>query len=275
MRSSINAQVFRRYLKTHHADATENFIPMGAVVIKSKAEWKAAKRDFYNSERKILYEKISEADVKDTWSGRADPFLCLFYHCHVMCCSNENVSGGVANGTTALFEGICLKEGRTTHPIQVDGMWVHAVDVDDIEYMKLRWYDCKFTGSFQLKPTRRLFKVMYPVQMGDKTKKVPTSVYLTCFAINLNTATTGFKLQGSTVEYIVIAQWSKVKNFAYVLLSRCRKLAGLFLLEPLPTDINFVPEAKYSSMMSKLRSKIATVPLSFDNMMSYFQSEGH
>jgi hypothetical protein len=50
----------------------------------------------------------------------------------------------------------------------------------------------------------------------------------------VNHTTTGHKLQGKTVKLLGIAEWSKVKNWAYVVLSRIKTLGGLFLMKPIP-----------------------------------------
>ena len=70
----------------------------------------------------------------------------------------------------------------------------------------------------------------------------------------LNHATTGHKLQGKSLNSLVIAEWSKKKNWVYVVLSRVRTLEGLFLLKPIPEDIKFDPKLEYLKMMDKLRN---------------------
>jgi hypothetical protein len=66
----------------------------------------------------------------------------------------------------------------------------------------------------------------------------------------VNHATMGHKLQGKTVESLVIAEWSRVKNWNYVVFSRVKRLSGLFLMEPIPEDINFLPASNYLEMMA-------------------------
>jgi hypothetical protein len=73
-------------------------------------------------------------------------------------------------------------------------------------------------------------------------------------------ATTGHKLQGKTVKSLVIAEWSKVKNWAYVVLSRVKTLSGLFLMSPIPEDIDFGPAEDYMDMMQSLRQRILATP---------------
>ena len=53
------------------------------------------------------------------------------------------------------------------------------------------------------------------------------------FPIISNSATTGHKLQGATLENLYITTWLYGKNWVYVVLSRVTSLDGLFLKEPL------------------------------------------
>jgi hypothetical protein len=76
----------------------------------------------------------------------------------------------------------------------------------------------------------------------------------------VNHATTGHKLQGKTIESLVIAEWSKVRNWAYVVLSHVRTLGGLFLTKPIPEEINFSPASDYLDMMANLRKRILATP---------------
>ena len=60
---------------------------------------------------------------------------------------------------------------------------------------------------------------------------------MTQFPVNLNDATTGHKLQGMSKDVVIVTSWPKggtakwFKNWEYVVLSRVRKLSGLYLLE--------------------------------------------
>ena len=83
-----------------------------------------------------------------------------------------------------------------------------------------------------------------------------TTIELTQFPVVGNFATTGHKLQGKSLDALLIAEWSKVKNWAYVVLSRVRTLAGLYLENPIPDDIDFSPHSDYLDMMVRLRETI-------------------
>ena len=64
------------------------------------------------------------------------------------------------------------------------------------------------------------------------------------FPVNLNDATTGHKLQGMSkdVPIVTLCPTKKVfENRVYVVLSRIRKLDGLYLLEPIDMKHSFQP----------------------------------
>jgi hypothetical protein len=67
-------------------------------------------------------------------------------------------------------------------------------------------------------------------------------------------------LQGKTVAKLVIAEWSNLKNWAYVVISRVKTLDGLFLLKPIPQDYDFSPAGDYLDMMAYLRQNIQATP---------------
>jgi hypothetical protein len=60
---------------------------------------------------------------------------------------------------------------------------------------------------------------------------------MTQFAINMSLATTGHKLQGMTMDLLILAEISLVPNWLYVVLSRVTTLQGLFLMQPLKKEM--------------------------------------
>ena len=63
---------------------------------------------------------------------------------------------------------------------------------------------------------------------------------------------------------LVIVEWRNTENWADIVLSRVKTLAGIFLLEALPEYFSFAPAPEYLSMMERLRSTILTTE--WDNM---------
>jgi hypothetical protein len=105
-----------------------------------------------------------------------------------------------------------------------------------------------------------MYSVNFPIEEFGEKFKMKTSMEVTHFAIVSNHCTTGHKLQGKSLDELIIAQWSKKRNWAYVVLSRVRSLQGLYLLAPLPIDIDFTPHPDYMDMMERLRNSILATP---------------
>jgi hypothetical protein len=90
------------------------------------------------------------------------------------------------------------------------GFWVNAVNVDDVEFLELEWYDLtRFQGKFRIaaKLSIKLRGVVSSFRARDKM-----NIGLTQFPVVVNCATTGHKLQGKSLDSLVILEWSNVKN---------------------------------------------------------------
>jgi hypothetical protein len=51
-----------------------------------------------------------------------------------------------------------------------------------------------------------------------------------------------------------------VKNWAYIVLTRIKTLGGLFLMSPIPEDIDFGPAKDFFDMIQSLRQRILATP---------------
>ena len=100
----------------------------------------------------------------------------------------------------------------------------------------------------------------YPICEFGLNTRIQTSIELQFLPVIVNHATTGHKLQGKTVESLVIAEWSRVKNWNYVVFSCVRTLIGLFLTKPIPEDMEFSPASNYLEKMADLRKTILATP---------------
>ena len=258
-RCEINARVFKNYLEVYHATCTEQNIPKTGIVIKANARWARTKVPLSFEQRKILFEECSDADCK-SGSQHCDPLLCLFSNCNVMGTTNDDVDNGIANGVTAVFKQIHLLDEANLVPIQLYGFWVYSVNIQDVKSLEMEWQDSRFKGRFRVQPKKQNFQVRYPVMEFGKMMYLKPTIQFDFFPILINHATTGHKLQGKSMDELVIAEWSKVKNWAYVVLSRVRTLNGLFLTEEIPEDIEFGPAPKYLQMMERLRPRILKTP---------------
>ena len=107
----------------------------------------------------------------------------------------------------------------------------------------------------------RTFKVKHGVplwlQMTSNSKKNTRDVIMkaTQFPVVSNDATTGFKLQGSSVDKLIVKEWVNKKNWEYVMLSRVRELGGLFLEHPISENPNhYQLKPAYLSMLADFDS---------------------
>jgi len=84
---------------------------------------------------------------------------------------------------------------------------------------------------------------------------------MTQFPVNLNDATTGHKLQGMSKDFVIVTSWPKggmakwFKNWEYVVLSRVRKLAGLYLLEAIDPEQSFKPTEEFQRYLRIIKMK--------------------
>ena len=274
-RAEINAEVFKAYLESNHKDATHDNIPTSAIIIKSNAFWGGSKKRLSFDQRKTLFEQCSEDDCKTKDNIRIDPFMCLHYNCEIMNTENEDVDKGKAKGTTSHLEKVWLKRGAKLQPMRVYGFWVYAVDVQDVDHLELRWHSMdRFQGTFKEYPKTALCHVDFPVTfMGEKMNLKDTPMRIQQFPVVLNHATTCHKLQGKSLDALVVAEWAAIRNWAYVVISRVRTLDGLYLLKPIPENVDFKPDEEYLAMMKRLRSRISAMAEQVENLRRIIQKQ--
>ena len=261
LRCSLNSEIFKMYLKKHHSWCTETNICQSAIVIKANASWEKSKIVLTFGQRKILFEECSEANTRNKRNTKCDPLLCLCEGSNVMVNENADVANGIANGTNCLFRYAKLKPGAILEPLMMHGFWVYSVAVNDVEYLELEWQDAsRFKGTFQVHSKKAMYVVDFPMPQHKKRIRLKTKMILEQFPVVINFATTGHKLQGKSLVSLVIAEWTDLKNWAYVVISRVCTLMGLFLLSPIPENYIFTPPKAYLEMMDRLRHKFLAKP---------------
>jgi hypothetical protein len=177
-----------------------------------------------------------------------------------MVTQNKDVLYGILNGTVCKCRKLVLKPGIEIKKIQMFNYWINTIGMDNMEYIEVEWEDCNhFVGKFLLKPETATFKVKYPI-LSSGNSCVQAQIELKYLPIIVNHAKTGHKLQGKTVKLLVIAEWSKVKNCAYIVLSRFKTLEGLFLMKPIPEDIDILQPKEYLDMMENIRRTLLATP---------------
>ena len=94
----------------------------------------------------------------------------------------------------------------------------------------------------------------------------------TQFPIVINNATTGHKLQGSSVDQLFVHEWQYTTNWAYVVLSRVRTLKGLYMRDALDRNLSkYKVLEKLTKMLDRMR-KAAPAPLTdsdYEQILKY------
>jgi PIF1-like helicase len=244
-RDSINAAIFHERLKAYYTtynSATE-FLLIFSDNIYIQDSSKVYK---HFNKPNIFWEKFGENDIKmPNGTGRMDPVLKLYYGCSVMLPTNINVAIGQANGTQATVEKVVLKQGEQTTIIEMDGIPVPSVLASQIDCVHLRHSNTRAQPqTFTITPKSHTFKLKFRKM---KATQLP---------MLLNNATTGHKLQGSSVDHLFVHKWSNVTNWNYVMLSRVRTMKGLYARKPLDCDLSkYALKPSYAAMVKKFQHK--------------------
>ena len=189
------------------------------------------------------------------------------------------------NGTVVKLVSVKIKPGATSHVwCEFYGRKVWTVNIRDVQYLTVELSDDsddikslkkeidhlkqnpansntsnseiqKLERLLQLKTQQRQFRIP-PEQHEVKVTVTPTrfcdlketfKCHMTLFPVNINTSSTGHKLQGRSKDILIITSWPKFKNnicfrnWEYVVLSRVRTLAGLYLFQPIDMEQSFKP----------------------------------
>ena len=201
---------------------------------------------------------------------------------------SERVPRG--NGTMCRFRSIKLKENATSLRIKMfHGKKVRTVNAEDVEYMECEVVDnsshiksmTKKLRTLLLTPNKNKHKIqrlkqkiqterdnkvfrletittktMVKCSINEFTPPLSFKTVMTQFPINMADAVTGHKLQGRTLEQIIITGWglSMWRNWEYTVLSRVKTRKGLFLLEELDLDKSYGATQQFKDFIKRLKT---------------------
>ncbi len=234
-RDSINAATFEHFCTgSNPSDRTSIMILMDELMMPDDS--KCLKPVSDPSIKSAFWERCGEDDCYKKWNGRVDPVLKLYPGCPVMLTENTCVAGGMANGTRAHVRKVVLKTSESTTSVPIgNGQTVNAVFASQVKEVRLEHEDNSIRPQkFSVTPVKHAFTTTFPTEFGPQK----ASMQGLQFPFVSNTCTTGHKLQGATVDDILVNSWCYTKNWHYVVLSRVRTMKGLYLREPLSEDLS-------------------------------------
>jgi hypothetical protein len=187
---------------------------------------------------------------------------------------NENidVKNCIANGTMCEFECVILKKGvsfESLENIEIDGYFVRCVSVCQVERIKLRLLDGLHKNEeirfILLEPKQVSAKVQFPIPLYEtidrNTKRFTRGIRMKQFPLNCANARTIHKLQGRSIDNLVISSWDYSDNWIYVALSRVRTMNGLFLRLPLEHSKCRGMSKEVRQFMETMREKVPEPPV--------------
>jgi hypothetical protein len=260
-RTAINAGIFSNVLKAHcKASASD---PSHMLVVKAgdmvRTTKSGGKHPMGEDDKEHVYENCGDHKLRAKVFGRnahfVDPMLKLHCRIPLMLVTNDDVPNGHANGTRVLLEGVVLKDGITTEIMLVDGIRCPSVDASNVNH-----FVCSSQANsdklFLIQPKAMACAAKAPIPShigGTVQATINFNVTLTQLPVLVNNATTGHKLQGQTKKDLVVAVWSKRRNWNYVALSRVATRDGLYLVKPLPYDTDFSIPHDLRQMLNTLQ----------------------
>jgi hypothetical protein len=169
---------------------------------------------------------------------------------------NTDVANGEANGTPLCYLVKIQLDNKTTEEdfklMNIDGVWVRTIDASKVEYLL-----CRFAGTdkqFKVRSQVNQCSINMPIELiaGIK-KKHSLNATINRFPVLTNHATTGHKLQGQTKETLFISTWFHGKNWPYVVLSRVKRLSGLFLRTGVDPQHDFSLDSRLVHMLVHMK----------------------
>ena len=258
-RDWINSQLFKKRIHEPTQEAAEDDLIMifcDKIHLKQKNVYQPL------SCPEQIWFKVGESDCTSARQGRIDPVLKLWKYREVMLTENE-LNNGNANGSQLIVIQVVLKHGCELGSVVVEGKDVPATVASDIKHVVV--LDKQQNRIKHIEPKKFFFKASYPLPSEFCARSRSHSqeiLSLSAFQIPFitNDATTGFKLQGSSVDNIVVTELSDKANWTYVLLSRVRTINGLFLKNKIPTDpALYAFDPKLKALMEEFCTKFPRV----------------
>jgi hypothetical protein len=260
-RDAINTAAFEEWCINQKDMRNANSVIPGAVMIfMDNLQVQNDKQCFVPLvNQKLMKTFCQECGENDAFTGkrnpRADPVLKLWHGCPVMMTSNLNVASGQASGSRLTVEQVLLKPGETTFEVNLGAVKVRGVRESQVDHLVLKHQNEDIKPKIiRVKSTAHSFKAKIngsvfhdsPVEARMKGRQFP---------VVSNVATTGHKLQGSSLDDLAVNDWMGQAHWACVVLSRTRTMAGLKIRKRLPENLSqFIPDPKIKNMLDGFKS---------------------
>ena len=268
-RDSIHASLFEKMIL--QSEDTDGFVIVISDNLESRPSKSGRQYEPYTNPKRF-YETIGESDCNCGQSqGRFDPVLKLYYGCELMNTMNADVRKGKANGTQYVLQRIKLKHGEQPSTTLIANKRIKLLRASQVDHIV-----CQTKGKnpkvHKIEPVNRSYKIQCsgPIQLSLSRNSRPERRFFDMKSTQLpvvsNNATTGFKLQGSSVPSLIVKEWNRKKNWTYVMLSRVCERKGLFLESPISENpADYLLSVAHGTMLADFQ-EVACPPLNIGHL---------
>ncbi|MFO0446272.1 MAG: AAA family ATPase, partial [bacterium] len=181
---------------------------------------------------KLLWALCGDDNLTVGNSCKVDPCLKLIEGIPLMVNTNTGKENRIVKGIIGNFVGVIWKHQCNAHVENYHGYKVNCAYISDIEYIVLRLHvDGRLV---YISPEMFHPIIKFP---GCNNMNVLKGYTIQQFPVNVSLAITGHKLQGMTVDILILSEIHLTQNWLYVLLSRVTSLNGLYLMKPLKCNM--------------------------------------
>ena len=176
-----------------------------------------------------------------------------------MLTENNDVPNGQAKGSRVKCDKVIAKVGANPFKLKLaSGATVWALYASEVESIQVT-HEAKdvMPATFLVESETHTFRTTIEIGYDSHSSHMKG----TQFPLISNSCTTGHKLQGCTVDRILCCDWYYGANWAYVVLSRVKTMAGLKMKFGLSYDLDkYRKPTDMTRMLKDFREKW-TIPM--------------
>ena len=245
-RNAYNNVIFLEHLKATHPKENDFNTPSPKHTCIIKANMKYGSKSIGSMNRSMynhLLDQCGDSDITNGSRAFVDPALNFFHNIPLMMNTNARIEEELANGTPCRGLYIKIKRGCKFVRENWEGCLVNTIFANQVEYI-MCMHEGKNAKYFIVKPETRQCKIK--LRLWNNT--VLDKIKITYLPINLSISTTGHKLQGKTLNNLVVNSWGyRCTHWVYVVLSRVKTLKSLIL------NVKLDENSDYSAKVELLR----------------------
>jgi hypothetical protein len=250
-KAAINDGLFAMFISKTHSKSKRIEPPLHTICIKASnllfkknGTTKVYSEVLNQYAADMIYAACGDGHVKSSDGKRYDPLLKLYKNRPLCINENINVPNCIANGAMCLFKGIVLENEDSIHCIEkimIDGYYVNCINASDVKFLVVEMQDGNESEEnpkiIHLELQSITASIHLPIPwdgpIHKNTRRIWNKIKFDQFPVNVANARTAHKLQGRSVNNLVVTNWDYKGNWVYVVLSRCSTLNGIFLKKPL------------------------------------------